>query len=68
MHLEVLMVDAQELDTPSPTRWLTVGNASASSRRQVKQSNTKDGVIAMQKEAELCLHPTTGPGRSNTYY
>ncbi len=68
MHLKVLMVDAQELDTPSPARWLTVGNASASSRRQVKQSNTKDGVIAMQKEAELCLHPTTGPGRSNTYY
>jgi hypothetical protein len=68
MHLEVLMVDAQELDTPSPARWLTVGNASASSRRQVKQRNTKDGVIAMQKEAELCLHPTTGPGQSNTYY
>jgi hypothetical protein len=68
MHLEVLMVEAQELDTPSPARCLTVGNASASSRWQVKQSNTKDGVIAMQKEAELCLHPTTGPGRSNTYY
>ena len=68
MHLEVLMVDAQELDTPPPARWLTVGNASASSKRLVKQSNTKDGVIAMQKEAELCLHPTTGPGRSNTYY
>jgi hypothetical protein len=68
VHREVLVVDAQVLDTPSPARYLTVGNASASSRRRVKQSNTKDGVIAVQKEAELCLHPTTGPGRSNTCY
>lgn len=62
------MVDARELDATSPARWLTVGSALASNRRRVKQNNTKDGVIVMQKEAELCLHPTTGLSQSNEFY
>lgn len=62
------MVDTQKLDAMSPTRWLTVGNALASKRRRVKQNNTRYGVIVMQKEAGLCLHPTTGLGQSNTFY
>lgn len=62
------MVDVQKLNAMSPTRWLTVGNALASNRRRVKQENTKDDVILVQKEAALCLHPTTGPSRSNTFY
>jgi len=47
------MVDAQKLDATSPARWLTVGNALASNRRRVRQNNTKDDLMVMQKEATM---------------